>query len=79
MMALPPFSDEIILLRGNNICRYDLVTSKLKILCRLDRTRYQGEGARKSELFSAMPFMIHRKSRSDHLLIADHRPVQLGL
>lgn len=57
VMALPPFSDEIILLRGNNICRYDLVTSKLKILCRLDRTRYQGEGARKSELFSAMPFI----------------------
>lgn len=57
VMALPPFSDEIILLRGNNICRYDLATSKLKILCRLDRTRYQGEGARKSELFSAMPFI----------------------
>uniref|UniRef100_A0A0D9YS69 F-box domain-containing protein n=1 Tax=Oryza glumipatula TaxID=40148 RepID=A0A0D9YS69_9ORYZ len=58
VMALPPFSDEIILLRGNNICRYDLATSKLKIFGRLDRMRYQlGEGARKSELFSAMPFI----------------------
>ncbi|CAN6232409.1 unnamed protein product [Urochloa humidicola] len=40
-MSLPPFSNGIILWRGDTVCCYDLTTSELRILCELDRMRYQ--------------------------------------
>jgi len=41
-MALPPFSDGIILYDTENICCYDLATLKLRVLCKLRHMRYQG-------------------------------------
>ncbi|CAL5020971.1 unnamed protein product [Urochloa decumbens] len=40
-MSLPPFSNGIILWRGDTVCCYDLATSELRILCELHRMRYK--------------------------------------